>query len=242
MPRVNPWLLAGLGGAIIMAITQRKTIMVFGSKAIDAAKDAIFAATLPDRAKTYAAIILRVHREEGVDPFAIFAIGDRESLWGTSRALDVQGPGGRGDFGHGHGLMQLDDRDASNDAIIKSGAWRDPYQNVRHAAKKLRAKMRFFESRSVISGLADGSRIYLGPQSAAARRVQPGWYPDPRPLTGAALHAATIAAYNTGEGNVVRSLAVGRPAEFTSAGGDYVTDVASRASRVAADFERNAVV
>jgi hypothetical protein len=45
-----------------------------------------------------------------VDAVLLLALADRETLCGTSKALDRQGPGGRGDNGHGHGLCQIDDR------------------------------------------------------------------------------------------------------------------------------------
>jgi hypothetical protein len=236
---LTPYLLLGLGGAIALAYTQRKTIMIYGRKAIDQAYEAIWIQMLPSYAQGYGPIILRVSREESIDPNLIYGLGDRETQWGTSRYLDVKGPGGRGDGGHGYGLMQIDDR--SWGAWLAANDWRDPYTNVKKGARILKGKLAFFAGKSTVSGLTDGSRVYLGDASARARRVSPGNYPDPRPLSGAKLWEAAIAAYNTGEGNVLRSIAVGKSPEFTTAGGDYLTDVSKRASTIAAAYDRATV-
>ena len=42
--------------------------------------------------------------------------------------------------------------------------------------------------------------------------------------------AASLAAYNTGGGNVVKSIKAGMDADSTTAGGDYSRDVLGRAS------------
>lgn len=49
-------------------------------------------------------------------------------------------------------------------------------------------------------------------------------------LTGADLLEAAIAAYNTGEGNVVKSINAGMPPDTTTTGGDYSADVIAKAS------------
>src|SRR5574340_31616 len=231
--KVNPILLAGLGGAVALyAFSQRKAIMLFGSRIVDAAQDTIFRLQLPSYARDYSGIMLRVSREESVDPFLIFGIGDRESGWGTAAGLDQFGPAGRGDYGHGHGFMQIDDRDADNAAFLASGAWTDPYLNVQFGVRKLKRKLAFFQSRGTVSGLTDGSNVYLSQTQANKRGVDPGNYPDPRPLEGAELWQAAISAYNTGEGNVLRNLAAGLSPEFTTAGSDYLTDVSERAANI----------
>jgi hypothetical protein len=45
------------------------------------------------------------------------------------------------------------------------------------------------------------------------------------------LWAASIAAYNTGEGNVAKSLAAGKPVDSTTAGGDYSSAVLAMAAK-----------
>lgn len=212
--------------------------MLYGRKAVEIGKEALFEAQLPSYARPYASIILRVAREEGLDPFLIFAIGDRETLWGTTSYLDVRGPSGRGDNGHGHGLMQLDDRDASNNEIIRSGRWKDPYLNVQHGARKIKAKQRFLAGTSSIKGFAENGRVYVNATQAAKRVVSAGWYKDPRPMTNSLLWRGTIAAYNTGEGSVLMSVAVGKDPQYTTAGGDYVSDVGNRAAGVATKYDK----
>jgi len=226
---LTPYLLAGLGGVVAFAFTQRKTIMIFGRKAIDAAHAGIFQMQLPSYARSYAPIILRVSRDEGVDPFLIFALGDRESGWGTQ--LDAAG---KGDNGHGHGIMQVDDRSFAQ--WIASNNWRDPYTNVKKGVQILKGKLVFFMGRSKVAGYTDGRLVSID-KSALRLGVPPGKYPDPRPLTGSSLWTAAIAAYNTGEANVLMNLAAKKPAEFTTWGGDYASDVTRRASAVAAKYD-----
>lgn len=229
--KVSPWILVGLGAAIL-AYAKRSSIMLFGQKIVDSAHAAIFAAQLPDRARPYASIIIRVSNEEDVDPFLIFAIGDRESQW--TQAIGGY-PGGTGDGGHGRGIMQIDDR--SFPAWLAANDWTDPYTNVKKGVQILKGKMRVLASNMAINGITDGATVTLGSASANTRGVPAGSYPDPRPLQGVDLWIAAIAAYNTGEGSVIRNLAAGRPAEFTTAGGDYASDVADRASALAGKYQ-----
>ena len=56
----------------------------------------------------------------------------RETRGGESKLLDVPGPHGLGDFGHGHGLMQIDDR--SHPAFCHSDLWFDAARNIDQAA------------------------------------------------------------------------------------------------------------
>lgn len=64
----------------------------------------------------------------------ICGIGSRESEWGLSPALDQPGPGGKGDHGHGRGLMQIDDR---SHAFARGNKWSDPEANILYSAKVL---------------------------------------------------------------------------------------------------------
>jgi soluble lytic murein transglycosylase-like protein len=105
----------------------------------------MFAAALPPRARPYADVILRVSRETGVPAHLLYAIGDRESRWGT--ALDS---GGRGDNGNGHGIMQIDKR--YHGAWIAQDKWRDPYENVKYGAKVLLDSLNYM-SRKGLKGV-----------------------------------------------------------------------------------------
>jgi soluble lytic murein transglycosylase-like protein len=200
----------------------------------------IFAQLLPSYARPYSGIILRVSREDGVDPFLIFAVGDRESRWATRLDSD-----GTGDGGHGRGIMQIDDR--SDGAWLATHDWLDPYTNVKRGVYILKRKLAFFSGRAPVHGYTDGTWVSVD-RSAAKLGVSPGKYRDPRPLTGSALWEAAIAAYNSGEGNVLMAIAVGRPAEYFTADGDdadtdgdYVTDVSQRAANLATQYDRATV-
>jgi soluble lytic murein transglycosylase-like protein len=87
------------------------------------------------RAAVYWQQIQQVSQETGVDASLIAAIGDRETLWGTSSSLSQYGPAGTGDGGHGHGLMQIDDR--SHGAWLGSNDWTDPYTNISYAVGQI---------------------------------------------------------------------------------------------------------
>jgi hypothetical protein len=221
--------LFGVVGVTTLFFARRSIVNLFG-KVVTAGKELAFKASLPERARSFSDTMLQVAREEALDPYLIFALGDRESLWGD--ALSPRGPAGTGDSGHGHGLMQIDD--GSFGPWLVSNDWTNPYVNVKKGAKILKAKLAFFTGRSAAKGLTDGQYVTLSAAAAERRGVPPGKYPDPRPLTGKALWEAAIAAYNTGEGNVLMSLVAGKPAQFTTAKGDYVADVSNRGAQAAA--------
>ena len=72
----------------------------------------------------------------------VWAIGSRESHWGL--ALEPTGPTGTGDFGHGRGLMQIDDRWHKD--FIASGKWVDPVDNILYGCDVLRDNVRVFRA------------------------------------------------------------------------------------------------
>lgn len=71
----------------------------------------------------------------------IWAIGSRESHWGL--ALNPPGPEGTGDYGHGRGLMQIDDRWHE---FARGDGWRDPEKNILYGAEVLRDNVRTFRT------------------------------------------------------------------------------------------------
>ncbi len=227
------WLWVALGGAILAYLTywKRGAIVTLGTSALETGKELYFKWSISDQAQDYSDIILRVAKETGVDPFLIAALGDRESRWG--QALSPKGPGGTGDYGHGRGLMQVDDRSWA--AWLAANNWKDPYTNVRKGAEILKAKLAFFQSRSKVKGYTDGVNVSIT-SSAARFGVPAGNYPDPRPLTGDALTEAGLAAYNTGEGNVLMALACGKSPDTTTANGNYSSDVLAKAAKAAQTF------
>lgn len=95
--------------------------------AFDWAKSEIFKASLTKAASQYGDVILQVAQETGMDPTLIFAIGDRESGWGVY--LTPKDSSGTGDYGHGRGLMQIDDRTYGDWLAVAD--WTDPYTNIR---------------------------------------------------------------------------------------------------------------
>lgn len=70
----------------------------------------------------------------------VWAIGSRESRWG--QALSPPTPAGTGDYGHGRGLMQIDDR--WHPEFIHGGSWQDPTANILYGCGVLRDNVRRF--------------------------------------------------------------------------------------------------
>ena len=138
--------------------------------------------------------------------------------------------GPSGERGWGVGLMQIDY--ASFREWVKTGAWRDPRANIMKGAEVYAAKIAFL-TRSPSSPW-----VVLEKAAAGQRGVQPGRYNDPRPLKGEVLLRAALAAYNTGEMNVLRSIAAGVEVDRTTTGKDYSTDVIGRGREVAAAFKK----
>ena len=232
--RISPVYWYALGGAVLAYLYYQKEAIVAGVQAVSVwGKEQYFDAVLPAYAQPYASAILAASKATGVDPFTIFALGDRESGWG--QYLSPPGPGGTGDSTHGRGLMQIDDRTWAS--WLASNDWTDPATNVLKGAQILKSDLDFFAGTSPIQGLVDASGVYLPSSVAAARGVAPGYYPDPRPLSGDALTQAALAAYNTGMGNVLYSIAAGLSPDATTTQGNYATDVAQRASQLASEFE-----
>lgn len=117
---------------------------------------------------------------------------------------------GLGDGGHGHGLMQIDDR--SFPAFCKGTTWRDPAKNIEFGATVLHMKRAFLDSHTE--------------------------------LQGAARERATIAAYNCGEGNVLKSVQAGEDIDARTSNHDYsrcVLEYAEAYRQICADAEAPAV-
>jgi hypothetical protein len=83
-----------------------------------------------------------------VSALLLLAICDRES--GGGEYLQPRGPTGKGDGGHGHGLMQLDDRFHFKSFVAALGPdgkplWQDPAFAFLGAARFLRMTMVHFD-------------------------------------------------------------------------------------------------
>jgi soluble lytic murein transglycosylase-like protein len=175
----------------------------------------VFTGILPSRARPYAGVLLQVANEQGIAPALLFAIVDRETLWGTAAQLDLPGPAGTGDFtkrnarkwgselppdgrGWGRGLAQIDygsfaDWLAEND-------WTDPYVNLTKGAQIWKAKRSYLDSHT--------------------------------DLDGPELDRAAVAAYNAGEGRVADAVKAGEDPDTKTSGGEYSADARAHRDRL----------
>ena len=243
----DTWLWIALAGAAIAWLVNqnKEEIVSFGTDVLEEGKELYFKASISDDAADYSDLILLVAKEQAIDPFLIYAIGQRESRWGN--ALSPKGPSGTGDVGHGRGIMQIDDRSFGPDANgegkgngwLAENDWTDPYTNITQGAKILNQALKFFASNSSISGYTDGTTVSIT-NSAKKLGVTAGSYPDPRPLSGDDLTAAALAAYNTGAANVLMAIAAGKSPDTTTTGGNYAGDVLAKAATAASTYSASA--
>jgi soluble lytic murein transglycosylase-like protein len=224
---VSWWIWAALGGAVAFALSQSETIMTYGRKALDAANREIFKLSLPSYAQPYADVILQVAREQGVDPFILFALGDRESNWGTQ--LTPPGPSGKGDNGRGYGLMQIDV--GSWAAWLAANAWWDPYVNVTKGAQVYKAAV------AALTAPASGS-WNLSQKIADMLGVPIGSYPA-QALPDDLAQRAALAAYNAGAANVRMAYSAGGEAAIdkVTTGTNYSADTWDRMQVAASKFD-----
>ena len=160
-------------------------------------------------ASKYAAFIKGSSATHNLAASLICAVGSRESNWGLSPDMRPKGPAGTGDWAPRHGKMPPD-------------------------------------------GLGWGRGLMQADYAASAFAKDPAEWTDPRQniefgcnelasdfqhyktrfadLPAEKQLQATIAAYNTGPGNVDRSLSKGRDVDSTTAGHNYSADVLSRAA------------
>ncbi len=76
----------------------------------------------------YGTLIQASAARHGHRPEVVAGIMMRETEGGLSRWCDPQGPACLGDNGHGHGLMQIDDR--SFPEYCAGPEWQDPVSNI----------------------------------------------------------------------------------------------------------------
>lgn len=244
-PSRKTLLLGGAGiAALVLAIVRRKDIATSASyvvsKAVDFSKSAAFAAALPSRGRYLADVFLRVGQEVGVSPFLLAALAEQESQYGTQLRAD-----GTGDFiprswtatplppdgmGWGRGIMQIDY--GSERGWLSMNNWRDPYTNIKKAAQIFKAKLDYLKATPKTPTVA------VTGDEATRRGVASGVYRDPRPLSGDLLFRAALAAYNTGELNALRSVAVGVAPDKTTYGGNYGSTLLPRIAALTAAFDK----
>jgi hypothetical protein len=136
--------------------------------------------------------------------WVLMGICSRESQFGL--LLDQEG---KGDNGHGHGEMQIDDR--SHGRFCASGKWRTLADSLDYV------------HRAVIVPAFNylGERFDLFDENYER------------------LFWATVAAYNCGPGNVFRALQTGQDPDVRTTGRDYSQDVRRRAREVRDALEDN---
>jgi soluble lytic murein transglycosylase-like protein len=89
---------------------------------------------LPQRVAQWAPITFDCSERFLLDPILVLSIIERESKGGE--ALDTGRADGRGDGGHGRGLMQIDDR--SHAEWIDRARWWEPDKNIEYGCIVLR--------------------------------------------------------------------------------------------------------
>ena len=99
--------------------------------------------SIPEGCKTYWPMFKRAEAQTGMPAKMLSAICWRESLFGA--ALTPPGPAGTGDFGHGRGLMQIDDRWHKD--FVAGELWKDAQANIIKGAEILHDALGFFVQR-----------------------------------------------------------------------------------------------
>jgi len=135
-------------------------------------------------------------------PEVLAGIMMAETEGGLSPCLDKPGPAGRGDKGHGHGLMQIDDR--SFPEFCQSDRWADPKWNILMGAEVLAGKLQALRKLTAI-------HLIYGMEAEDMER-------------------AAIAAYNCGAGRVVQALTEGKDVDAHTAGKNYSSRVLAAAA------------
>ncbi len=251
----NGLLIAGAGALALLALSRTRAGTEVVDDIIEAGSGFVerlnMAMTLPVAGRQYVDVFQRVGRELGVDPALIAALMEQESYYGSSKFLDQPGPAGRGDGGHGHGLMQIDDRFHQAFLAKRNAAgvplWQVPYENVKYAIGQVYLPYRRFLAAvggnipNVTATRSNRRVIVVGPKSLERLKDRllgshaPGDYPDPRPLAGADLNHAALNAYNAGLTSVLQMLALGYDADRASFTRQYGTQVRNRWRRIAGD-------
>ncbi len=125
--------------------------------------------TLVFIADTYGTMILRATTVWGGRPEIIAGIMMRETRGGLSSLLDKEGPEGRGDGGHGHGLMQIDDRSFPH--FCAGEEWKDPQENIKFGAYVLHMKYTFFSLKKIYLPGFDLELLSIAAYNAGEGRV-----------------------------------------------------------------------
>lgn len=249
----SKWVWAlGAGAVGVVLLLARKASAVGDSLVSSVVDEGAFLASLPGIARKgrfgdLGPVFLRVAKEESISPFVIAALAERESQYGTLLSKD-----GKGDGGSGFGLMQIDKNQAANYSFINktmpdgTPAWLDAYENVSYAIRSVfKPYLFFFTSKPrtpTATVPADRVRIIRQRLLKAGREIPASLMVDGaikvndvRPLQGTDAMIAAFAAYNGGTINILWNLGLGLPADATTTGYDYGTDVFRRFARLRAN-------
>ena len=141
----------------------------------------------------------------GIMPSLIGAVGSRESHWGLT--LKPPGPGGTGDAAKRKGKLPPG-----------GGGWGRGLLQIDYAAHTFAQTGNWQDPAANIDY---GCGVLIAAQKSLLAK-----YPS---LSGDRLLGASLATYNSGAGNVSKSIKAGLDVDTTTAGGDYSKDVLGRA-------------
>ena len=161
---------------------------------------------MTEAATKYGAFIKSAGALTGLEPSLICAIGSRESHWGL--ALSPPGPAGTGDRARRHGLLPPDNQ-----------GWGRGLMQADYAASDF--------AKDPTKWKDPKQNIEFGCKELASNLKR---FQNKNLSSVFETFRAAIAAYNTGQGNVDKSLSIGRDVDSTTAGRDYSKDVISRAA------------
>jgi hypothetical protein len=149
--------------------------------------------------ETYGGMIADAALKHRHRPEVLAGIVMRETNGGLSPLLDRQGPEGRGDRdkqGRCHGHGLCQIDDRSFPEFCAGPDWKDPAKNIDMGAWVLSRKRAFLAAKTL------GLRLTIDD-----------------------LERASIAAYNAGEGRVLKAIELGRDIDSLTAHGDYALSV-----------------
>jgi hypothetical protein len=147
----------------------------------------------------YGAMIVEAAAKHRHRPEVMAGIVMRETQGGLSPLLDRPGPEGRGDRdteGRYHGHGLCQIDDRSFPAFCAGPDWKDAAKNIEMGARVVGRKRAFLAARTLGLKLTDDD-----------------------------LERAAIAAYNAGEGRVLKAIEQGRDPDSCTAHGDYAAAV-----------------
>jgi hypothetical protein len=147
----------------------------------------------------FLADILTASREAGEDPATLAALVMRESgaTWAPGYAPKGD-PKGYGDKGHGHGLVQIDDR--WHGEWLRKSDWWVPLVILRKACAELRSNrslLKLYHS-APPSNHPDFNRVVLAGYNCGLGRARKGWltFGDPDHFTAGSRHSAGKGDYS----------------------------------------------